>query len=772
VLNETETHPGEEASLHQLRQQVEELRKERDEYRRQAEENANRRRYLESVLQQVPNGLVTLDASHRVVDWNLGAQRIFGYSRNEVLGKDLDTLITSPYQEADTENKKYKVLSRHTMKAVEEIRYRKDNVPVRLLVSSAPVIFKGALQGVVVIYTDIMEYKEPADAEAAQREMGCCGLMSLAPVGIYQTDTERTPCFINYEMARILGANSPQEATRNFSDFASDLYADSSQRSELLRILRRDGVVKNFEFEARHLSGERIWLSLSARIRKWLSKDTFLADCFARDVTRRKHSEEALSEKYREHSLLLDSTPAQLWYHTDVNTYDAANRAHVEFLGCSPDEIKNRSLEEFLSEESAAICKKDNIEVFESGEEIHTEEWIRNFRGESRFLSLSKVPGFDARNNVESIVCTATDITERKQLEEKLKEAGFHDPTTGLYNKAFFEEEMDRLGKDHFCPMGIIVCYFERIDNADISRTDTSGAEQVPTAAADIMRRCFRSSDIIARIGSNAFAVLMPLANQEILQQCNTRIDQAIQQHHQEQGTVSLSAWIGSAVSYDTPVDMDNLLQRAEQELQDKRLGHNSDPAGSQIDIFLLQTQMTRDLFSKGPSEEDRLQNYALGLGKALDLSEARLENLRLLTRFHELGKVGVPDRILFKSGSLSREEFQTMKQHSETGYRIALSSSSLSGIADLILKHHEWWDGRGYPLGLKGKSIPLECRILSIAEAYDAMTTDRPYREAIFRREAMKELRNCAGSQFDPELVEKFLLLIEHEESDEDFGG
>lgn len=764
----TGVNKGEEATLHQLRRQVEELRKERDEYRRQAEENANRRQYLESVLQQVPNALVTLDASHRVVDWNLGAQRIFGYSRNEVLGWDLDTLITRPDQEADTENKKYKVLSRHTMKAVEEIRYRKDNVPVRLLVSSAPVIFKGALQGVVVIYTDIMEQKQPADAEAAQREMGCCGLMSLAPVGIYQTDTEKTPCFINHEMARILGANSPQEATRNFRDFATDLYADSSRRTELLQILRRDGMVKNFEFRAKHLGGERIWLSLSARIRKWLSEETFLVDCFARDVTQRKHAEEALFEKYREQALLLDSTPVQLWYHTDVNTYEAANSAHADFLGCSPEEIKSRSPEEFLSRESAAICKKDNIEVFESGNRIHTEEWVRNARGESRFLSLSKIPGFDEKHNVECIVCTASDITERKRLEEKLKETSFHDPGTGLYNKAFLKEEMSRLGKDRFCPMGIIVCYFEGIDNADTGKTDSSREEQIPAAAADIMRHCFRPSDIIARIGRKAFAVLLPLANQEMLQKSSTYIDRAIRHSRGRKGRLPLTAWIGSAVSYDPPEDMGDLLQRAEQEAQEKKLGQKLEPAESQVDNFLLHTQMKRDLSSKGQAEKDRLQEYTLKLGTALGLSEARLENLRLLARFHDLGKVGIPDRILFKSGSLSREEFQIMKQHCEIGYRLTLSSSSLYGIADLILKHHEWWDGRGYPQGLKGKTIPLECRILSIAEAYDAMTGDRPYRGAMFHREAMEELRRCAGSQFDPELVEKFLLLLEHKESDD----
>ena len=102
------------------------------------------------------------------------------------------------------------------------------------------------------------------------------------------------------------------------------------------------------------------------------------------------------------------------------------------------------------------------------------------------------------------------------------------------------------------------------------------------------------------------------------------------------------------------------------------------------------------------------------------------------------------------------------MRRHSEIGYRIALSSVDLLHIAEWILRHHEWWDGSGYPIGLAGTDIPMECRILSIADAYDAMTSDRPYRNAMPKARAIEELRRCAGSQFDPELVERFIALLE----------
>jgi HD-GYP domain-containing protein (c-di-GMP phosphodiesterase class II) len=134
---------------------------------------------------------------------------------------------------------------------------------------------------------------------------------------------------------------------------------------------------------------------------------------------------------------------------------------------------------------------------------------------------------------------------------------------------------------------------------------------------------------------------------------------------------------------------------------------------------------------------------------------------LRLFARFHDIGKVGISDTILFKPGPLNEKERWEMERHSEIGFRIAQSSPDLSIIADWILKHHEWWNGQGYPLQLKEREIPIECRILAIVDAFDAMTNQRPYREALTKEEALKELKKGAGSQFDPELVDIFMELI-----------
>jgi len=166
-----------------------------------------------------------------------------------------------------------------------------------------------------------------------------------------------------------------------------------------------------------------------------------------------------------------------------------------------------------------------------------------------------------------------------------------------------------------------------------------------------------------------------------------------------------------------------------------------------------------RDFITEGHA--DRVEELSADLGRTLGLTEKKISDLRLLAKFHDIGKVGIPDQILFKPGALTTEERKEMNRHSEIGYRIAKSSADLLPIADWILKHHERWNGQGYPLGLSGETIPLECRILAIVDSYDAMTNHRPYRKAMSQTAAIAELRHCAGKQFDPQLVEKFIVAI-----------
>ena len=137
------------------------------------------------------------------------------------------------------------------------------------------------------------------------------------------------------------------------------------------------------------------------------------------------------------------------------------------------------------------------------------------------------------------------------------------------------------------------------------------------------------------------------------------------------------------------------------------------------------------------------------------------LAALALLATLHDIGKVTVDDYILRTPGPLTPQEWEEIRKHPEVGYRITLASPELAPISGAILAHHEWWDGSGYPRGLKGEEIPLIARIIALVDAYDVMIHGRPYRPAMTKKQVIEEIRRVAGKQFDPRLVEVFTQML-----------
>lgn len=205
---------------------------------------------------------------------------------------------------------------------------------------------------------------------------------------------------------------------------------------------------------------------------------------------------------------------------------------------------------------------------------------------------------------------------------------------------------------------------------------------------------------------------------------------------------------------------MSNLFKEADNNMYREKLQHSL-IARSTIVQTLMKALETRDFITKG--HVDRLRKLVIALALAIGLPDHRVIDLRLLAEFHDIGKVGIPEHILFKPSPLTPEEIIEMQKHCEIGHRIAMHTPDLVPIADLILKHHEWWNGEGYPLGIKGEGIPPECRILSICETYEIITSDRPYHKAMSHEEAVAELTRRSGTKFDPELAHKFIEVVEN---------
>lgn len=341
--------------------------------------------------------------------------------------------------------------------------------------------------------------------------------------------------------------------------------------------------------------------------------------------------------------------------------------------------------------------------------------------------------------------------------EEKIRCLSLYDSMTGVYNRSYFEEALKRIeGAQEVCT-GLIIFDLDGLKLINDTLGHNAGDLSLK-AVAQILKDYFKNGDLVARIGGDEFAVLLHNSAESRVQTDCSNIRKQVDCYNMKNPTVPISVSMGFAVNCKMPIDMKAIFDEADNNMYREKL-HRSKSSRSAIVQALITALEARDFQTEGHS--DRLEQLMGALAIAMNVSEQQLSDLRLFARFHDIGKVGIPDHILFKPGKLTDEEYTIMRQHSDIGHRIALSAPDLVPIADWILKHHERWDGSGYPLGLGEVEIPLACRMLGIIDAYDAMISDRPYRKAMSHQEAVVEIRRCSGTQFDPSLVEVFTTLL-----------
>lgn len=308
--------------------------------------------------------------------------------------------------------------------------------------------------------------------------------------------------------------------------------------------------------------------------------------------------------------------------------------------------------------------------------------------------------------------------------------------------------------------MAVIICDIDGLKMVN----DTFGHEagdRFIKAAANNLIKAVRKQDILARTAGDEFALVMPFADKELVEKTIDKIRISTQKCKEHQLPIPLHVSIGYAIVDDENTSIKDAQRIADNNMYREKLHHSRSKKSSIINTLIKMLE-ARDIITQGHA--NRTEKLAVRLANIMGMNQRQIDDLKLLAMFHDIGKVGVPDSILFKKGRLTYDEMLKMQRHTEIGHRIALSSPELAHISEWILMHHEWWDGNGYPLGIKGEEIPLECRILAVVDAYDAMTQDRPYRSAMTHEEAVAELKKCAGTQFDPSLVELFLKVLEEE--------
>ena len=370
---------------------------------------------------------------------------------------------------------------------------------------------------------------------------------------------------------------------------------------------------------------------------------------------------------------------------------------------------------------------------------------------------------------------------KNSQLYLKAEQGSRTDELTGLFNRRYFEEQLeDDLAR---CSRygGMFSLFMLDLDNFK-AYNDIYGhpsGDKLLNQIGRIIRNSIRSADKAFRYGGDEFIVVLPETKDEdacvVAERTRERIV-AVMEAKQAGVTCSigLASYPSDGVLLDelvTAADTalyhaketgGNRIYRASQILSEPvgKAGVNARHTGLGVVYALASAVDTRNPYIYGHSR--KVNAYAVALAEALSLPPETVSRISTAALLHDVGKIGIPDELLNKTGALSDADWYQIKLHPRLGANIVGNVPSLVPCLGGILYHHERWDGNGYPEGLNGENIPLEARILAIADAFDAMTSARPYHHTFSREEALEELRRGAGTQFDPKLVEAFINIIQ----------
>ncbi len=415
----------------------------------------------------------------------------------------------------------------------------------------------------------------------------------------------------------------------------------------------------------------------------------------------------------------------------------------------------NKSLTDF-------ICKQSQDEFYF----VHQQLIKNNVNNEteSQFIDMC-IDGTEAHfklfcniisyENRRVFRCSLIDVTKERNYQDRTEYLSFHDQLTGLYNRRFFEEELIRLNTARNLPLGIIIADVNGLKLVNDAFGHHQG-DKLLIETANVLKKSCRQDDILARLGGDEFIILAPKTTQAEIKRFVHRIEHLTDNIGIEDLTLSVAFGYSIKTSADEPIAL--LVKKAEDQMYKNKLINHMSQRRKVIE------GISATLHEKHPGEEDhakRVSYFALELGKALQLESSVLANLQAASLLHDIGKIAIDYKLIEKETALTAEEYFEIKKHSEIGYRILCTSGSFSEIAEIVLSHHEKIDGTGYPRQLTKDQICLEARIICICDAFDAMTSPRPYRDSLSIEEAVDELIKESGKQFDAELVDVFVHRV-----------
>lgn len=543
--------------------------------------------------------------------------------------------------------------------------------------------------------------------------------------------------------------------------------------NELISTKFRDAVFSqwNKDIEANKKSDDEYVIVTKSGEEKWVweqsvpipDKNGNLTESegFILDITANKRVLEALDESEDRFRTIFEKAPIGIGiFNTNTGFIYQVNNKFAEILG--------RTIEELTSMDWKSYSHPAEIQENLDKLELLKKKKISSFSMNKRYIkpdgslvwvNMMIVP-FKAETISDMHLCMIEDITEKKQKEEEIIYLSYHDSLTGLYNRTFFEEEKRRFDASRRLPMSVVMGDVNGLKLINDSFGHSAGDTLLREIGGMLKETC-RAEDVLARIGGDEFVILLYNTGAAGAERLCQRIYKACRTYEKKPGkqTFYLSISLGHATKTTNDLSIDDLLREAEHMLYRKK-----NPDRKKVRTTIINA-VKKQLASKNYESLDQNENemqLVIQLGERLNLTPETIKQLRLLQETHDMGELSLDAKLLGKDiSTYNPEELDEYKKHAETGYRVALAVPEMNEIAGEILAHHEHWDGSGYPRGLKGEDIPLLSRVLCITDAYHELLSKARTKGLVETKSIVEEMNACAGTKYDPTILQEFLELI-----------
>ncbi|MDY0338146.1 MAG: PAS domain S-box protein [Acholeplasmataceae bacterium] len=387
--------------------------------------------------------------------------------------------------------------------------------------------------------------------------------------------------------------------------------------------------------------------------------------------------------------------------------------------------------------------------------ENESKRFLTNVHGITYPIEKTTAPILNNNQEAIGVVIVIRDITDSYKKQQEIEYLSMHDYLTNLYNRRYFVQALDKFDDETYYPLGLMM-----VDLNGLKLFNDAYGHDIGDLAlvkvSSILTRVFNQGEVVSRIGGDEFAIIIKNTSMDYIESKKVEIREQLKGVLIE--NISLTIAIGYELKKESTEDTEEILRIAENYMYRNKLSEGHSFRNHAIKAIL---KTLTDKYEAERMHSFKVSEYVVKIGQALGLKLDDIKELELAGLYHDIGKISVPDAILDKPGRLTDEEYEKIKLHTEVGYQILKAADEYSNLAEYALSHHERWDGKGYPRGLKEKGIPLFSRIIAVADSYEAMTADRVYRKKLSDDEAVNEIRKCAGSQFDPKIAKVFVEKV-----------